>query len=80
MQVRVLGSGCASCGILRDRTHEALRQLGIEETVERVGDPDLIASYGIAETPALVVDGHVLFSGCLPDVPELVWAFTRSPA
>ncbi|NQV05770.1 thioredoxin family protein [bacterium] len=72
MQIKVLGAGCANCHTLEDRTNLALGQLGAEGTIEMVTDYSQIAGYGVMATPALVVDGIVVFSGRVPDVPELV--------
>jgi small redox-active disulfide protein 2 len=80
VQIQVLGSGCASCRVLEARTIEAVRQLGLDVTVEKVGDQALLAEYEICSVPALVVDGEVLFCGVLPDIPELKWVLSRIAA
>jgi small redox-active disulfide protein 2 len=72
MQIKVLGAGCANCHTLEERTNAALAQLGAGGTVEMVTDYARIAGYGVMATPALVVDEQVLFSGRVPEVPELV--------
>ena len=72
MQVKVLGAGCANCHALEDRTNQALIQLGADGTVEMVTDYGQIVGYGVMNTPALVVDGKVVLSGRVPQVPELV--------
>jgi hypothetical protein len=77
MQVTVLGSGCASCCVLEERTVEALRQLGVDQPVHKMADDASIARYGVQTLPALIVDDRVVFSGCLPDIPELKWVFSQ---
>ncbi|OFW63985.1 MAG: redox-active disulfide protein 2 [Actinobacteria bacterium RBG_16_67_15] len=72
MQVKVLGAGCANCHALGDRADQALRQLGVDGSVELVTDYAQIAGYGVMSTPALVVEGHVVMSGRVPEVRELV--------
>ena len=37
MDIKVIGAGCENCGKLYDNTLAALRQLGIDAPVERVG-------------------------------------------
>ena len=74
MQVKVLGSGCANCRTLEQRTVEALRMLGVDGQVEKVTDYAQIAAYGVMTTPALVVGDQVVLSGRVPSVPELVTA------
>ncbi|MCB2224421.1 MAG: TM0996/MTH895 family glutaredoxin-like protein [Actinobacteria bacterium] len=72
MQIKVLGAGCANCHTLEDRTREAVAQAGLSADVEMVTDYGVIAGYGVLATPALVIDETVVFSGRVPDVPELV--------
>ena len=74
MQVKVLGSGCANCRMLEERTVEALQMLGVDGQVEKVTDYAEIAAYGVMTTPALVVGDQVVLSGRVPSVPELVTA------
>jgi small redox-active disulfide protein 2 len=69
--VKVLGSGCTNCQNLEKATVEALRELGLEATVEHVTDPGDIASYGVMRTPALVVDERVLVSGRVPSTSQV---------
>ena len=71
MIVKVLGSGCTNCQNLEKATVEALRELGLEATVEHVTDPGDIASYGVMRTPALVVDERVLVSGRVPSTSQV---------
>lgn len=66
MNIKVLGSGCPNCIRLEKNVLEALKELGKEATVEKVTDIKEIMSYGVMSTPALVVDGKVLFSGRVP--------------
>ena len=63
MEIKVLGSGCPKCIQLEKNVKEALSLLSIEANVEKVTDYQDIISYGVMSTPALVVDGKVLFSG-----------------
>lgn len=71
MEIKVLGSGCPSCIRLEKSVQEVLKSLGKEAHVEKVTDFDDIASYGVMSTPALVVDGVVLFSGKVPNSKKL---------
>ena len=61
--VKVLGSGCAKCNQLEAATKEALKQLGMDTTIDHVTDFSQIAAYGVMTTPALVVDGKVVSYG-----------------
>lgn len=44
-------------------TQEALKELKIEAQISKVTDIDKIIEYGLMVTPALVVDGAVIFAG-----------------
>jgi protein-disulfide isomerase len=52
-------------------TNQALQELGLEATIEKVEDYGQIASYGVMSTPALVVDGVVAFAGRVPTASHL---------
>jgi small redox-active disulfide protein 2 len=71
MKVKVLGSGCANCAALEQRTREALDQLGLDADVEKVEDMAQIMGYGVMTTPALVVDETVLLAGRVPDTDKI---------
>lgn len=66
MEIKVLGPGCMNCKTLEKRTYEALAELGKSATVTKVEDYAEIASFGIASTPGLVIDGEVMLSGRVP--------------
>jgi small redox-active disulfide protein 2 len=77
MHVKILGSGCANCVNLEKATRQAVDELGLEATFEKVTDYADIATYGIMRTPGLVVDEQVLLSGRVPtagQVKELLTA------
>ena len=65
MHVKILGSGCANCVNLEKATRQAVGELGLEATFEKVTDFADIAAYGIMRTPGLVVDERVVLSGQL---------------
>ncbi|AEE92405.1 conserved protein of unknown function [Tepidanaerobacter acetatoxydans Re1] len=71
MVIKVLGSGCANCKKLEANVKEAVKELGIEATIEKVQDFKDIASYGVMRTPALVVDEQVKIAGKVPTVEEI---------
>lgn len=63
MKIEVLGTGCAKCTTLYDNVNAALRESGKEAEVVKVQDIPSIMKYGVMSTPALVIDGKVVFSG-----------------
>jgi len=77
MHIKILGSGCANCVNLERVTRQAVTELGLDATFEKVTDYGDIAAYGIMRTPGLVVDEQVLLSGRVPtarQVKELLGA------
>jgi small redox-active disulfide protein 2 len=71
MIVKILGPGCANCQNLERATREAIAELGLDATVEKVTDYPTIAGYGVMATPGLVVDEKVLVSGRVPKPAEI---------
>lgn len=70
--IKVLGSGCKRCNDLEKATVSALEQLGMDSTVEHVTDFAQIGSYGVMNTPALVIDDKVVSSGKVLTVEEII--------
>lgn len=71
MIIKVLGPGCMNCKTLERRTVEALQQMNITATVEKVVDLEGIASYGVLRTPGLVIDERVVSQGSVPTVEKI---------
>jgi len=71
MIIKILGTGCPKCQALEANTKQALGELKMEATVEKVTEIQDIMSYGVIGTPALVVDEKVEVSGRIPDVSEI---------
>ena len=69
--VQVLGPGCAKCEKLKKTAEEAVAQSGVEATVEKITDINVIVGFGVMTTPALVVDGEVKIVGKVPSVEEI---------
>ncbi|OJV66711.1 MAG: hypothetical protein BGO41_04615 [Clostridiales bacterium 38-18] len=71
MTIKVLGTGCDKCKKLEKHTQQAVEELGLEATVEKVEDIGKIIGYGVMQTPALVVDEKVRSTGKLLTVEEV---------
>ncbi|MCU0645430.1 MAG: thioredoxin family protein [bacterium] len=71
MTIKILGSGCANCEKLESLAKQAVSELGIQATFEKVKDIDKILDYGIARTPGLVIDEVVKSSGRIPTVEQI---------
>lgn len=71
MEIKVLGTGCAKCKQLEQVVRDAVAEMGIDATVEKVTELTDIMAYGIMSTPGLVVDGEVRLAGRLPKLDEM---------
>jgi small redox-active disulfide protein 2 len=78
MKIEVLGPGCKNCSALERATKEALSQLGIDETVDKITDYGEIVAYGVMSTPALAIDGEVRTVGRVPSVNEITELLTAA--
>ena len=71
MIIKILGPGCGNCINLEKVTRQAMADLGLDATVEKVEDYPTIMGYGVMSTPALVVDEKVVSSGRVPTPAEV---------
>ena len=71
MHIKILGPGCANCANLEKVTRQAVADLGLDASFEKVTDYADIASYGIMRTPGLVVDDTVVLSGRVPTARQV---------
>lgn len=71
MNIKILGSGCEKCRTLYQMTCEIVQKSELQATVEKVEEKEQIMVYGVARTPALVIDGEVKLAGVLPDMEQL---------
>ena len=78
MEIKVLGTGCARCKTLESATRQAISELNLNASVEKVEDIQKIMEYGIMRTPGLVINGKVVLSGQLPKINELKNLLTQN--
>lgn len=71
MTITILGTGCSTCQTLEANTEQALEQVSLDVSLEKIEDMEEIMSYGVMSMPALVVDGDVKVSGRVPDPDEI---------
>jgi len=71
MNIKILGSGCANCEKLESLAKQAVAELDIQATFEKVKDIEKILDYGIARTPGLVIDEVVKSSGRIPSIDQI---------
>ncbi|WP_158669078.1 thioredoxin family protein [Bradyrhizobium guangdongense] len=65
-EIKVLGPGCKRCVTTAEMVQAEADKLGIPVAIEKVTDYAAIASYGIASTPGIVINGKVVHAGGLP--------------
>ena len=65
LEIKVLGTGCASCKALFATVQQAVTELGIEANVVKEEDILKIVQYGVMSLPALVIDEVVIAKGKL---------------
>jgi small redox-active disulfide protein 2 len=71
MEIKVLGTGCPKCKTLEKNVIDALAELDIAADVSKVEDIMEIMQYGVASTPALVINGDVVIKGRLATKNEI---------
>ncbi len=72
MIIKILGSGCKNCVALKENTEAALKETGIDAEVVKVQDMKDIVSYGVMQTPALVIDEKVMSFGKVLKTNEII--------
>jgi len=69
--IQVLGPGCPKCAKLKENAEAAVKQAGIEATIEKVTDINVMMGFGVMLTPALVIDGEVKLVGKVASPEEI---------
>jgi small redox-active disulfide protein 2 len=77
MEIKVLGTGCARCKALDKVTRNAIEELGLNATVEKVEDIQKIMEYAVMRTPALVINEKVVLSGQVPKLKAMKEILTK---
>jgi len=74
MEIKIFGPGCARCILTEKVVKDALGELGINADVEKVKDVNKMVEFGVMMTPAVAVDGAIIFQGRVPKKDEVVKA------
>ena len=75
MKIEILGGGCQNCKKLEENAKKAVQELGLKAEIVKITQIERIAEYGVISTPALVLDGVVVFYGRVPSVSDIKGAF-----
>jgi len=71
MRIEILGMQCPECDRTIRNVRQAVAELGLTAEVEKIEDPEIIASYGLLFPPVLLIDGEVKTSGRVPKLKQL---------
>lgn len=71
MEIVVLGTGCTKCKNVYTIVEKAVNETGIDATLRKEEDIMKIMEYNVMSTPAVVIDGRVLFQGRVPSEKEV---------
>ncbi len=66
IEVKILGTGCASCKATQKLVEQVLAARGVAARIEKVEDIASILRYGVMSTPGVVIDGRVVHAGGVP--------------
>jgi len=72
MIIKILGSGCPNCKKVESIAREAVAELGITATFEKVTDMEGILQYPIVATPGLVINEQLVCAGRIPHHSEVI--------
>jgi len=72
IEIKILGSGCARCNELEKLCRNVAAENDINADIQKITDLKEIMSYGIMQTPGLVINGKVKISGKLPTASILL--------
>lgn len=63
MDIKVVGSGCSRCVSFAESVENIVKEVNEELSVERIFDLNEVRRLNIEKTPALIINGEVIFSG-----------------
>jgi len=66
LKIEVLGPGCPKCDDTSERVRQILQEMKIQAELVEVTDVFEIIDRGVSLTPALIIDGQLIFQGKVP--------------
>lgn len=70
-EIKIAGPGCPNCETTQKNVFNACAELGLVADISHVSDIKEFGKLGVAQTPAVIVDGKVVIAGKVPTVEEL---------
>lgn len=77
MKIQIAGPGCARCQATEKVVSQLVHELNLQAEIEHAYDIRQFSHLGVRLTPAVLVDGKIIFSGRVPTVDELKQALGR---
>ncbi|MDW5563730.1 MAG: thioredoxin family protein [Methanomassiliicoccus sp.] len=62
---------CGKCRLMESATYAALEELGMNEEVDKILNPQVAMERGIMSQPALWINGHLKVQGRVPLIEEI---------
>jgi small redox-active disulfide protein 2 len=72
MDIKILGGCCKKCDSMLDFAKEAVKELNIAASIEKIDDPVEVAKYGVMRTPGIVIDGKVMAYGKMLNKEQII--------
>lgn len=63
MSIKVIGTGCDKCDKLYENVIQAVEEIGVDVTIEKVEDLMEIVKLGVMASPALMIAGKMISVG-----------------
>jgi small redox-active disulfide protein 2 len=71
-KIKILGTGCPNCKRVTAIVEDAVKETGVDATIEKVEDIMEIMKYNVLSTPAIVIDEEITIKGRVPSKSEVV--------
>ncbi len=72
MIIKVLGSGCPSCQLLKHNAEETIKQLELHDVeIDYITDVNEIVDYGVMSSPAFVIGDDIKTAGRIASIDEI---------
>ena len=75
-KIKILGTGCSKCKQTIAIVEGAVKEAGVDATIEKVEDIMEIMKYNILSTPAIVIDEKIGIKGRVPSTSEVIALLT----
>jgi len=69
--IQVYGAGCPKCAKTAEVVEKECKKLGIEATVEKITDINMLTAAGILRPPGVMVNGELKSTGNIPKPDEI---------